>query len=280
MRKTDQFKDQTKTLGKVSAYLINRLYEENKPIFDISDARNILKKDYNETTDLLSELTKRKVISRLKHGKFLIIPQEVGNIDKYFGNWFVSASEVVNSPNYYIGFSSAMNHWGMLTQPILKVFVVTPKRQVVPIQLKDNLVFINVKEKFIWGVKEEWVTQTRKVRISDLEKTILDALLYPQHCGGITDIAKGIWITRNKINYNKLEEYVNKYGKNVIAKRLGYILEILEINNNLSMLNLKYYVKDRYDLFDPTMPKDIKNKNSWRLIDNVGKKQILNIIKY
>jgi predicted transcriptional regulator of viral defense system len=280
MRKTDQFKDQTKTLGKVSAYLINRLYEENKPIFDISDARNILKKDYNETTDLLSELTKRKVISRLKHGKFLIIPQEVGNIDKYFGNWFVSASEVVNSPNYYIGFSSAMNHWGMLTQPILKVFVVTSKRQVVPIQLKDNLVFINVKEKFIWGVKEEWVTQTRKVRISDLEKTILDALLYPQHCGGITDIAKGIWITRNKINYNKLEEYVNKYGKNVIAKRLGYILEILEINNNLSMLNLKYYVKDRYDLFDPTMPKDIKNKNSWRLIDNVGKKQILNIIKY
>ena len=143
MRKTDQFKDQTKTLGKVSVYLINKLYEENKPIFDISDAKNILKKDYNETTDLLSELTKRKVISRLKHGKFLIIPQEVGNIDKYFGNWLVTASEVVNSPNYYIGFSSAINYWGMLTQPILKVFVVTPKRQVVPIQLKDNLVFIN-----------------------------------------------------------------------------------------------------------------------------------------
>ncbi|MBM3708546.1 MAG: hypothetical protein FJW69_09490 [Actinobacteria bacterium] len=75
-------------------------------------------------------------------------------------------------------------------------------------------------------------------------------------------------------------EYVNKYDKNVIAKRLGYILEILEINNHPLILNLKQYVKDRYDLFDPTMLKEIKNKNSWRLIDNVGKNQILNIIKY
>jgi len=275
-----QFNNQQRTLGKVSAYLISKLYEEDKPIFNISDARNILNKAYNETTDLLSELTKRKVITRLKHGKFLIIPQEVGNIDNYSGNLLVAASEVVNSPDYYIGFYSAMNHWGMLTQPLLKVFVASPKRQVVPMQLKDHLIFIYIKEKFIWGITEEWVTQTRKVRMSDLEKTILDSLLYPQHCGGITEIAKVIWITRNKIEYDKLGEYVNKYDKNVIAKRLGYILEILEINNHPLILNLKQYVKDRYDLFDPTMLKEIKNKNSWRLIDNVGKNQILNIIKY
>lgn len=276
----NQLNEQARTLGKVSAYLISKLYEENKSVFAIPDVRKILNKDYNETTDLLSELVKRKVISRLKYGKFLIIPQEIGNVDKYFGNWFVAAREVVNSPKYYIGFYSAMNHWGMLTQPLLKVFVVTPKRQIVPIQLKDNLIFVYVKEKFIWGIKEEWVTQIQKVRISDLEKTILDALLYPQHCGGITEIAKGIWIIRNKIDYNKLGKYVNIYSKNVVAKRLGYILEILEINSHSLILNLRQYVRDRYDLFDPTLPYENKNKNSWRLVDNIGKNQILNIIKY
>jgi predicted transcriptional regulator of viral defense system len=271
---------QFRTLGKVSASLISRLYDENKPVFTISDARKILNKDYNQTTDLLSELVKRKVLSRLKGGKFLIIPQEVGNVDGYLGNWFVAASEVVNSPDYYIGFYSAMNHWGMLTQPLLKVFVVTPKRQIVPMQLKDSLTFVYMKEKFIWGINQEWVTQTQKVRISDLEKTILDGLLYPQHCGGITEIAKGIWITRDKIDYDKLGRYVGKYCKNVVAKRLGYILEILEIHTHSLLSFLKQYVKDRYDLLDPTMPNTIKNKNTWRLIDNIGKAQILNIIKY
>ena len=94
-----------RALGKVSAYLINKLYEENKPIFTIADAQNILGKEYNNTTDLLSKLVKRKVLTRLKNGKFLIIPQEVGNIKKYMGNWFVATREVSNSSKYYIGFS-------------------------------------------------------------------------------------------------------------------------------------------------------------------------------
>jgi len=272
--------NQIRTLGKVSAYLITKLIEENKPIFTISDARGILNRNYNKTTDLLSELVKRKVITRLKDGKFLIIPQEIGNVDKYFGNWLVAAREVVNSPRYYVGFYSAMQYWGMLTQPLFKIFVATPKRQIVPYQMKNNLVLVYVKEKFIWGIKEEWVTQTQKVRISDLEKTILDALIHPQHCGGITEIAKGIWITKDKIDYNKIEEYTKKYGKNVVAKRLGYILEILEINKQPLLSVLKQYIKNRYDLLDPTMPYENKNKNTWRLIDNIGKNQILNLIKY
>ncbi len=276
----EQLNKNVRTLGKVSAYLISKLYEQNKPVFTIPDVRKILNKEYNETTDLLSELVKRKIISRLKHGKFLIIPQEIGDIDKYLGNRFVAAKEVVNSPKYYIGFYSAMNHWGMLTQPLLKIFVASPKRQIVPKQMKDILIFIYIKEKFIWGIKEEWVTQSQKVRISNLEKTILDALLYPQHCGGITEIAKGIWIAKDKIDYDKLGEYVNRYSKNVVAKRLGYILEILEFDKLPLLSDLRHFIKNRYDLFDPTMPHENKNKNTWRLIDNIGRNQILNIIKY
>jgi hypothetical protein len=43
----------------------------------------------------------------------------------------------------------------MLTQPLLKIFVASPKRQTVPKQMKDILIFICIKEKFIWGIKEE-----------------------------------------------------------------------------------------------------------------------------
>ena len=268
----------TKTLGKVSAGLISRLYDENKSTFTISDAKRILGKDYNKTTDFLSELVRRKIITRLKAGKFLIIPQQMGSVEHYIGNWYVAAREVVNSHNYYIAFYSAMHYWGMLTQPLVKIFVATPQRQIVPLEMKNKLVFVSVREKFIWGINEEWVTRTERVRISDLVKTIIDALAHPQYCGGITEIAKGIWLAKDKIDYDKLTKHVHKYNKNVVAKRLGYILEILKISSADIIEQLKKYVKNRYDLFDPTLTEKRVNKNNWRLVDNVGQKQIIDSV--
>lgn len=268
-----------KTLGPVSAHLISMLYEENKAIFKIRDAQRILGKTYNETTDLLSELVKRKVVTRLKAGKFLIIPQQLGRGEQYLGNSYVAGREVVNSDRYYIAFYSAMHYWGMLTQPLLKVFIAVPKRQIVPYEMRNKLVFVFINAKSIWGIKEEWVTPNEKVRISDREKTIVDALTHPEYCGGITEIAKGLWLVKEKIEYQRLEDYIRKHNKNVVAKRLGYILEILNIKQPELIDRLKDYVKDRYDKFDPNLSEKRIDKNTWRLIDNVGQEQILNLIR-
>src|SRR6056297_2192798 len=168
----------------------------------------------------------------------------------------------------------------MLTQPLLKIFVATPKRQVVPREMKGKMIFVTVKESSIWGIKEEWIERKEKIRISDIEKTIIDCLTFPQHCGGITEIAKGIWIVKEKIDQKKLLRYVKKQNKNVVAKRLGYLLEILDIGDSDINLELKKYVKDRYDLLDPTLSFKRINKNSWHLIDNVGQKQIKDLVRF
>lgn len=115
---------------------------------------------------------------------------------------------------------------------MIKIFIATPKRQIVPREMIGKIIFVTVKEKFIWGIKEKWINNEEKIRISNIEKTIINCLTYSQYCGGITEITKGIWITKDKINYKILLNYVNRQNKNVVAKRL--------------------------------------NKNSWRLIDNVG----------
>ena len=104
-------------------------------------------------------------------------------------------------------------------------------------------------------------------------------MLHPQFCGGITEIAKGIWIAKEKIDYKGLQKYVKKMNKNVVAKRLGYILEILDIERSEFTAQLREYVKDRYDLFDPNLAEKRIDKNSWRLIDNVGRVHIQNLIR-
>jgi len=149
----------------------------------------------------------------------------------------------------------------------------------VPYEMRDKLVFVSVNEKSIWGIKEEWVTPNEKVRISDIEKTIVDALTHPEYCGGITDIAKGLWLVKEKIEYQKLQDYIRKHNKNVVAKRLGYILEIFDIKQPELINQLREYVKDRYDKFDPNLSEKRIDKNKWHLIDNIGQEQILNLIR-
>ena len=269
-----------KTLGKISANLIKTLYNKNKAVFSIADVQKIINKNINEASDLLSELVKRNIISRLKAGKYIIIPQELGDVDNYIGNWLIAGKEAVNSSKYYIAFYTAMDFWGMVTHPINKIFVATPKRQIIPKEMRDRLQFIFINKKFIFGVKETWINKQNKVRISNIEKTILDALFHPEYCGGITEIATGIFLNKDKIDWKGLVEYVKKYNKNVIAKRLGYILEILDIGDKKTLNELKGYVKDRYDLFDPLLPDKRLAKNKWRLIDNVTPEQIRKNISY
>lgn len=268
-----------KTLGRTSAKLISSLYDQNKIIFTIKDVSQITGLSYFSSGRLISELKKRRVISTLKKGKHIIIPQELGSADKYIGNWYVAAREIANSRHYYVGFYSAMKYWGMTTQPIIKIFIVTPVRQSVPKTMADKVSFVFSDRKHIWGVKEEWVTKTDKVRISDIEKTIMDALAHPEYCGGITEIAKGIWLAKDKINFLRLIKYTGRYNKNAVAKRLGYILELLHIENDIYD-DLKKYIKNRYDLLDPTLEKIATARNSWKLIDNVGKEKILKIIAH
>jgi len=198
----------------------------------------------------------------------------MGSGENYLGNWYIAGKEIINSRKYYIAFYSAMNYWGMLTQPF------TPKRQIIPQEMIGKMIFVTVKEKSIWGIKEEWINSKEKIRISNIEKTIIDCLTFPKHCGGITEIAKGIWIVKDKLDYKILLNYVNRQNKNAVAKRLGYLLELLNIGDSNVILELRKYVKDRYDLFDPTLSIKRINRNSWRLIDNVGQKQIKNMIRF
>lgn len=267
-----------KTLGKVGVHLITGLYEKNLEIFTLKDASEILQNTPLSNRQLLSKLIKRNIIARIKGGKYIIISQQYGVLKDYIGNLYVAAREISISPDYYIAFYSAMNYWGMLPQPLLTTFVATPKRQHAPKAIRKTFRFIYVMRKNIWGVREEQAIGSEKFRISDRERTIIDALAHPEFCGGITEAAKGIWMIKDVVDYVKLGEYAARYGKNVVAKRLGYLLEILDIDKPGMIKTLKGYVCDRYDVFDPMMDKKSLVKNSWRLIDNITPEQIKKVI--
>lgn len=269
-----------KTLGSVSANLISSLYNMGKTIFTVTDVENITGLKGNAATDLTSELIKRNIIARIKRGRYIIIPQEIGENISYVGNWYVVAREIVNSPDYYISHYSAMDIHNMVTHPITKVFITTPKQEYKKQRIAGNTIFefIYMNAKYIWGVKNFWVTKSEQVRVSDIERTIIDCLYRPKYCGGILEIVKGLWIQKEKIDFNKLFNYVVKFNKAVVIKRLGYILESLDLKDNDYLNKLKVRINNKYYVLDPLLTTKETYKNSWKCIANIGPQEMKNIV--
>lgn len=266
----------TRTLGRVSANLILKLKEEDKSIFGVSDAQKITGLSVNATTDLLSELVGRRVIARLKPGKYLILPLEAGLTGEYAENWYVVARELIKPHSYYISHYSAMDIHNMVTQPAQVVYISTSARRKNRKISGAELKFVYARPESLWGVTKEWVTPQQQVDVSDLERTIVDCLYTPRLCGGISEIAKGIWIAKDKVDYEKLMEYIERFGKKVIAKRLGLILETYQLGTTRTIKQLQGFIRKSksYALLDSSLPSEGKHLSRWCLRLNVDPEEL------
>ncbi len=266
-----------KTLGPVSSFLITELKKSGKNIFRIKEARNILKKDDKSTADLLSELVKRRIILRLKSGIFMIIPLEAGN--NYLENKYVAARELVGAQEYYISHYSAMALHGFTTQPVLKVFVSTIKQEKARLISGVGFIFISTRKKNLFGIEDMWITKQEKVRVSNIEKTIMDAMVRPELCGGISEAAKGIWLVKNRVDFARLADYCAKVKVMAAVKRLGFILQELNLGRDIAK-KLEALVKNSasYVLLDPALKKQGKYLKRWRLRINFNPEELKSII--
>ncbi len=265
-----------KTLGPVSANLISSLYDRGKTIFNLTDIEIITGLQGGAARDFASRLIKRNVIARLKPGKYIIIPQELGEDVSYIGNWYVAAREIVKSLHYYISHYSAMDIHNMVTHPITKVFVTTPKQEYKKKRTVGNTTFefIYMSAKYIWGVKKIWVTNSEQVRVSDIERTVIDCLYRPKYCGGVLEIVKGLWMKKQEIDFEKLLDYALKFKKIVVIKRLGYILESLSLQNTGDLAKLCTCINNKYYVLDPLLSTNDTYKNSWKLIANISPEEM------
>lgn len=262
-----------KTLGTVSAHLLTQLQKQGQTIFSISTAMKITGKDYFATGDLLSELVRRNLLARIKAGKYMILHTGAENVQ--LKNWPLIARELALPHPYFISYYSAMRLHGMTSHPLFDITVTAPHR------LRDQRLsgfhyhFIFCKKEHFWGRENHWVTKQEKVAVSDLEKTLLDGMDRPDLCGGILEVARGLWIKKENIHYKKLLRYAKKFRTQAALKRLGYIFEILKINEDFAM-KLSKHLRDSQDyvLLDPTQSKKGTYLKRWHLQLNLNPEEL------
>ena len=272
-------KQNLRSLGDIEARLITSLSSKGKGVFTLSDALEATGGSNAATRKLVHDLVQKKWLIRLIRGKYLIVPFEAGEEGEHTENWFVIAKHLIEPKPYYLSHWSALDIHEMLTQPALTVYISTPVRRIPKKILGATFRFIFSQSKDLWGLEEIWATPTQRVKTSDLERTIIDCLDRPDLCGGISEIAKGIWIKRNEIDYQKLIDYALKYDRKSVIKRLGFVLETYSIGSKETFSKLKKELTSSYTLLDPSLPVSGKFKSAWKVRANIEPEELIEITK-
>jgi predicted transcriptional regulator of viral defense system len=124
-----------------------------------------------------------------------------------------------------------------------------------------------------------WATKTRKIRVSDLERTVIDGLKQSEYCGGFSEVAKGFWMRQQDIDVKKLVEYALMVDIGAIYRRLGYLLELFETEETEQLELLRKKLTAAYVLLDPMLLAEGKFIARWRLRLNVSPEEIKTIIR-
>lgn len=268
-----------KYISTQSNELLSYFNGQSKACFDSTQAFKALPNSKESTVrQLLSDMTKRGLLMRLKEGVYYIIPYEQ-NAESFMPDWHLIAEHLVKDAGHYIGYYSALQIHNLITQPSLKEQIVVSK-QLRPSEIKIKNIpfqFIYHNEKHFFGAKKIWIDNFNKVLCSDLEKTFIDCLFRPDYAGGIVEIAKAIYISKERIRFDTLLDYVKKFNSQAVIKRLGFLLETLDINNSI-IDELQKMKSASYVVADTELPKTGKRISRWSIQQNIEKETIKSAI--
>jgi predicted transcriptional regulator of viral defense system len=136
---------------------------------------------------------------------------------------------------------------------------------------KLTYITIYCMTKHYWGSELIWVSRQDQVAISDIERTILDGLDRPEYCGGIKEVVRGIWSKRNSINWQRMLEYARQYRTHAAVKRLGVIVELLELGDDqLEALHSTTLQTNSHILLNPFGDNIGPKDNKWKVKINMN----------
>jgi len=268
-----------KTLGAASAHLLSILSQENRTIFSVTDAQRVLGTSYDATKKTLRRLSRAGWVVRLAAGRYAIVPLSSGDEATPQSNRYVIARELLGDTPYYISHESAMDIHNMLTRPVTTVIVTTPRRLARREILGVPYRFVYAPPAALWGSEPVWVTPYERVTVSDLERTLLDGLARPDLCAGVSQVALGLWMRQDDLNWDRLADYALKLGVRAVAQRLGYLLELYDLGTPATVESLREMVGTAYARLDPLLPAAGPYLARWRLRLNLEPEMLQAIVR-
>lgn len=267
---TESIESERRGLSSQEALVLTRLAAEGETIVTLADLQESDDLSYERAKGLAHNLVRKKWLDRLKPGLYLIVPLAAGETGEYTEHEFVVASHLADPT--YVSYWSALNYHGLTEQVPLTVFAATTEQ---------------VPEREIHGVTYRFVTLTpekffgsepvdvggHQVDVATVEKTLADCADHPEHCGGITELAKAL---RNAadVDYDTLAEHLLRLGNGAAIKRVVYLADRLGVELS-GRDELVAAFTTGYSKLDPTRGDDGRYSGEYRLLLNVDEEELL-----
>lgn len=267
-----------KVVTKNTASVIRHLIDRKKLVFTIEDIVEVLQDTSRAyLQEFLQSMVERQLAFRLKRGLYILVPYYV-SVDDFVPNPYIIASALASNNEHYLGYLSALQIHDLATEPLLTHQVVAKKQILLKHQVIQGLdfQFICFDAKRFFGIETTWVeyiNQILEVKCSNLEKTIVDILYRPDYVGGISVVTQALLRAHPNLDYFKLMRYIQTMEAQSVIKRLGYLLELLEVGFPI-FSQLQEKKSDSYVLLDPSQPKKGKFLSRWSIQLNLTEEQI------
>jgi len=281
-------------LGAAEAKVLSDFSAKGKSVFSISELELELGSAV-KARKMASKLVTKNWLKRLKRGVYLLLELGAGSKPEWTEDSYYIASKLA-SP-YYVGFYNMFNEYGWTEQIPFSVTVVTTRRFRPVVINGVSYKPVVLSEKKFFGTTVH-MFRGREIVVSDPEKTLVDALDHPEYAGGIMEVAKAAYNLSNranssgfhpfgssyhpggvrKVDWKKVVEYAERMGNGAILKRLGYLVDLMELPlaDDLREAIRSKLTKGYAPLYPGTKSKG-KHNSKWRLVINaeISKDRVL-----
>ena len=228
---------------------------------------------------VLSGMVNNGMLIKLNRNLYYIVPSSA-DPQNYIPDWHLVAKCLMKNRKYYIGYYSAMQVHGLITQPSLKEIIVT-NIQVKPAIKKIRGIefqFVYHIEPRFFGFNNTWIDKHNKVMVSDLENTLVDALTRPHLSGGLVEVGKALYESKEKIDYQKLLDYLNRNESEATKKRFLFLVELLGLTWTNHYDEMLKEIGSSFPVLDTTGPNQERKDSRFGLKINIDVSTIKNSI--
>lgn len=251
-----------------SASFIANLRLRGKHCFSIDEASEFLGPSKTAVRASLRRLKKKGEIAMPYRGFYVIIPPEYGNLGCLPARQFIPQLMKHLGMNYYAGLLSAAEfHGAAHHRPQIFQVVVEKNRP----SIECGRVRVNfIARKNVAKVPcEEFKTSRGYLKVSVPEIAAYDLVGYPDHSGGLDNVATILMELSEKLSSKKLLQYA-PLSPIAWSQRLGYLLETIGSSDKAK--GLERYINREKPVYSSLVPSKSKEEaernNKWRLIVN------------
>ncbi len=252
---------------------IDKQRANGKYSFTIDDLRTTIDTTEAAFKKSLQRLIKQNFVATVRKEFYVIVPPEYRTKGIIPTNLFVNDLMRFLNRDYYVGLLNAAAYHGAAHQQPQNYSIITEGIALRPI--KNDKLDIHFYIKKSWNKKDviKKKVDTGYINISSPELTALDLVSYYKEVGGLNRVATVIEELREAIQPEKLLEAAKQYKEISVVQRLGYLLECVLDEKELSDALYNYL---EHLTFYPTMLRPQRKKpenkitgNKWKIVPNV-----------